>query len=52
MNYINILLAKLTISIVKWLIQTIGIFARFTIETIRALNIIFVLALMYSNLWN
>ena len=42
MNCINVLLAKLTILVEKWLIQTIQIFVRFTIQTIRALNFIFV----------
>ena len=46
MNYINVLLAKINILIEKWLIQTIQIFARFTIQTIRALNFIFVSALI------
>ena len=54
MNYINILLQKSTILIVKWLIQTIRIFVCFTIQTIQALNIIFISALVTNTKrhWN
>ena len=45
MDYITILVAKLTILIVKWLIQTII----FTIQAIQTLNIIFVSALRGSS---